>query len=47
MRILFGPIPALFFILGNVAVGYYSLDKEKYQEIQQIIKDREAQISES
>ena len=47
IRILFGPMPARFFILGNVAVKYHSLDKEKYEEIQKTIRDRGSQIAES
>jgi glycoside/pentoside/hexuronide:cation symporter, GPH family len=41
IRLLIGPITAVFFILGLVFLYLYPIDKKRYEEIQQTIKNLE------
>ena len=41
IRILIGPITALFFIIANIILAFYPINKKKYEEIQQQIKKME------
>ncbi len=47
IRLLIGPLPAILFILGNLAVFFYPLNQKRYQEIQADIhamESRQAQV---
>ena len=45
IRLLIGPITAVFFILGLVFLYLYPIDKKRYEEIQQTIKNMEGSES--
>jgi len=34
IRLLIGPLPAVFFIVANVILSFYPIDKKRYDEIQ-------------
>jgi len=40
MRMLFGPIPALFLFAGAAAFFAYPISKSKHEEIRRIIQER-------
>ena len=41
IRLLFGPIPAFFFILAMIVLYFYPINEKRYHEILKQIKDRE------
>ena len=45
IRLLIGPITALFFILGLVFLYLYPIDKKRHEEIQETIKKLEGSSS--
>ena len=40
IRLLIGPLPAVLFLLGNLAIAFYPLTRKRYEEIQARIRDR-------
>jgi glycoside/pentoside/hexuronide:cation symporter, GPH family len=46
IRLLIGPVPAALFLLGNLAVAFYPLNKKRYEELQARIQERDASGSE-
>jgi len=45
IRLLIGPITAVFFILGLVLLYLYPIDKKRYVEIQQAIRVMESEAA--
>ncbi len=43
IRMLTGPIPALFFIAGVIVLSFYPITRARYDEIMEIIRRREAE----
>jgi len=43
IRLLCGPIPIIFFIIGIIVLSFYPITREKYAEILQKIAQREQQ----
>ena len=41
IRMLIGPYPAVFFIIGTIILSLYPINEKKYTEIQQTIKEME------
>jgi GPH family glycoside/pentoside/hexuronide:cation symporter len=41
IRLLTGPIPAVFFIAGIIVLSFYPITKEVYAEIMEKVKKRE------
>jgi glycoside/pentoside/hexuronide:cation symporter, GPH family len=41
IRLLIGPLPALLFVLGNTAMAIYPLTRERYEQVQSQIRERE------
>ena len=44
IRLLMGPISALFYITGAIIVLFYPIDKKKYEEILLKVKEMDAKI---
>jgi GPH family glycoside/pentoside/hexuronide:cation symporter len=40
IRLLIGPLPAVLFILGNLAMLFYPLNRKRYEAIQAQIRDK-------
>jgi len=40
IRLLIGPVPAVLFLLGNLAIAFYPLTRKRYEEIQSQIRAR-------
>ena len=45
IRLLIGPITAAFFIIANIILVFYPINRKKYEEIQQQIKNMELNSS--
>jgi len=41
IRLLIGPLPAVLFLLGNLALAFYPLTRKRYEEVQAAIRKRE------
>lgn len=45
IRLFIGPIPAVLFILGNIAIAFYPITRRFYEDMQRKIRERESQAS--
>ena len=43
MRLLIGPMPALLILLGNLALIFYPLNQKRYEQVQTVVREMEAQ----
>jgi GPH family glycoside/pentoside/hexuronide:cation symporter len=44
IRLLAGPIPALFFILGVIVLSFYPITHERYEEIKAKSEARQREL---
>jgi len=41
IRLLIGPLPAVLFVLGNLAIVFYPLTRKRYEQVQAQIRERD------
>jgi Na+/melibiose symporter-like transporter len=44
IRLLIDPLPSILFLGSNLALFFYPLDEQRYEELRREIRDREAKM---